>query len=67
MTKAIRFVPTIPAPYIPSKSDSYRSDSYKSDSRPSDYHQFIPVALFSGIGLLVSLVAILCGVQGVWY
>jgi hypothetical protein len=25
------------------------------------------IALFSGIGLLVSLIAVLMGVQGVWY
>ncbi len=27
---------------------------------------FLGVCLFSGIGLLVSLVAVLCDVQGVW-
>ena len=27
---------------------------------------FLGVVLFSGIGLLVSLVAVICGVQGVW-
>ncbi len=30
-------------------------------------HPLVPIALFSGIGLLVSLVAILMGVQGAWY
>jgi len=29
--------------------------------------QLVSIALFSGIGLLISLVAILFGVQGVWY
>jgi hypothetical protein len=28
---------------------------------------FVSIALFSGIGLLVSLLAVLMGVQGVWY
>jgi hypothetical protein len=27
----------------------------------------VSIALFSGIGLLVSLIAVLMGVQGVWY
>jgi hypothetical protein len=30
-------------------------------------HPLVPIALFSGIGLLVSLVAVLMGVQGAWY
>jgi len=33
----------------------------------SEGHPLVPIALFSGIGLLVSLVAILMGVQGAWY
>jgi hypothetical protein len=33
----------------------------------SNSSQFISVALFSGIGLLVSVVAVLAGVQGVWF
>lgn len=53
MPKTVRFASTIPASYVP--------------SRPFDFSQFVPIALFSGIGLLVSLVAILSGVQGVWY
>ena len=28
--------------------------------------EFLAVAMFSGIGLLVTLVAMGCGVQGVW-
>ncbi len=36
-----------------------------SASDNSDSAQLISVALFSGIGLLVSLVAVLAGVQGV--
>jgi hypothetical protein len=38
-----------------------------SASENSDSSQFISIALFSGIGLLISLVAVLLGVQGVWY
>jgi hypothetical protein len=57
MSKAIRFTSTIPASFVPSSADT----------KPSEISQFVPVALFSGIGLLVSLVAILSGVQGAWY
>jgi hypothetical protein len=32
-----------------------------------DRSQLVSIALFSGLGLLVSLVAILSGVQGYWY
>jgi hypothetical protein len=28
---------------------------------------FFAVAIFSGVGLLVSLVAIVCGQQGLWF
>jgi hypothetical protein len=38
------------------------ASSEKSDSSP-----LVSIALFSGIGLLISLVAVLMGVQGVWY
>jgi hypothetical protein len=39
----------------------------KTASSKSDNHQFVSIALFSGIGLFVSLVAVILGVQGVWY
>ena len=39
--------------------------SRTSSSTNSDSVQFISVALFSGIGLLISLVVVLLGVQGV--
>jgi hypothetical protein len=38
-----------------------------SASENSDSAQFVAVALFSGIGLLISLVAVIWGVQGAWY
>jgi hypothetical protein len=53
MSKAVRVSTSIPAS--------------KSSSRESDNHQIISIALFSGIGLLVSLVAVLLGVQGMWF
>jgi hypothetical protein len=33
----------------------------------SDNNSLVSIALFSAIGLLVSVLAILMGVQGVWY
>jgi hypothetical protein len=36
-------------------------------SAPSADAPLVSIALFSGIGLLVSLIAVLMGVQGVWY
>ena len=36
-------------------------------SKHSDLSEFIGVAIFSGIGLLMSLVAVILGVQGAWY
>jgi hypothetical protein len=38
-----------------------------SASENSDTAQFVTVALFSGIGLLISLVAVIFGIQGVWF
>jgi hypothetical protein len=55
MPKAV--ASTIPAPYIPTKPIA----------SAFDFNQLVPIALFSGIGLLVSLVAILSGMQGGWY
>ncbi|MGB8401383.1 hypothetical protein [Bradyrhizobium sp.] len=52
MSKAARISTPVPA---------------SSSSRTSDGVQFVSTALFAGIGLLISLVAILCGVQGAWY
>jgi hypothetical protein len=53
MPTAVRVSAAIPA----SKTASDKSDS----------NQFVSIALFSGIGLFVSLVAVILGVQGVWY
>jgi hypothetical protein len=38
-----------------------------SSEKKSQGHPLVSIALFCGIGLLVSLVAVLWGVQGVWY
>jgi hypothetical protein len=36
-------------------------------ARKSDTNQLVAVALFSGIGLLISLVAVIFGLQGAWF
>ena len=38
-----------------------------SASKNSDNSQLISIALFSGVGLLISLVAVIMGVQGTWF
>jgi hypothetical protein len=43
------------------------SVSVSSTSENSDRNQFVSIAIFSGIGLLISLVAVIMGVQGAWY
>jgi hypothetical protein len=35
--------------------------------KSADNHQLIAIVLFSGIGLLVSLVAVIMGMQGSWF
>ena len=52
---------------IPSASIPASIASNKSTSSQSDLNEFLPVVLFSGIGLLVSLIAALSGVQGAWF
>jgi hypothetical protein len=46
-------------------SRSYPARPVSSDR--FDRSQLTAIALFSGIGLLVSLIAVLSGVQGYWY
>jgi hypothetical protein len=43
---------------------SFKSES--SVSEDSDVSQFVTVALFSGIGLLISLVVVICGFEIAW-
>ena len=56
----VRFPESISAP-------SVSSEKAKADSSRADRDMFVSVALFSGIGLLISLVAILLGISGAWY
>jgi hypothetical protein len=48
-------------------SASMTVSASSASSEKSDGNAFVSIALFSGIGLLASLVAILFGMPGVWY
>lgn len=60
MPKAARISSSISAPRV------YTEDS-AIPARRSDTTDLVAVALFSGIGLFVSLVAVILGMQGVWF
>lgn len=60
MPKAARIFPSISAPRI-------YTDRSAIPAKRSDMSEFIAVAIFSGVGLLVSLVAVILGIQGVWF
>jgi uncharacterized membrane protein YsdA (DUF1294 family) len=62
MPNVVRFPQSISTPSVSSdKAEAQRS------ARRSELDLFVSVALFSGIGLLISLIAILFGMPGAWY
>ncbi|QAU46636.1 hypothetical protein [Bradyrhizobium guangzhouense] len=61
MPKAAHIYSPISAPRI------YTERSAVPVKERSDMSEFIGVAIFSGVGLLVSLVAVILGVQGAWF
>ena len=60
MPKAARILSPISAPRIYTEKSAV-------PAKRSDMSEFIGVALFSGIGLFISLVAVILGVQGAWF
>ena len=60
MPKAARILSSISAPRIYTERSAI-------PARKSDTNQLVAVALFSGIGLLISLVAVIFGMQGAWF
>jgi hypothetical protein len=60
MSKAARIFSPISAPRIYTERSAV-------PTKQSDMSEFIGVAIFSGIGLLISLVAVILGVQGAWF
>jgi hypothetical protein len=59
MPKVARIVAKIPA--------STALPASTASSEKSANNTFVSIALFSGVGLLVSLIAVLLGVSGVWF
>ena len=57
MSKAVRLTAAIPV------TDGASRDA----SQASKHNEFVPIAIFSGLGLLISLVAVLFGAQGAWF
>jgi len=57
MPKAVRFSASLPTKAVSEETDSKQSHS----------NLFVSVALFSALGLLISLVAILSGLSLGWY
>ncbi|WP_262049365.1 hypothetical protein [Bradyrhizobium sp. Bra78] len=60
MPKAARIFSPISAPRIYTEKTAV-------PAKHSDTSEFIGVALFCGIGLFVSLVAVILGIQGAWF
>ena len=60
MSKAERIFSPISAPRIYTERSAV-------PAKHSDMSEFVGVAIFSGVGLLISLVAVIFGVQGAWY
>ena len=60
MPKAARIFSSISAPRIFTERSAV-------PARHSDTSEFAAVALFAGIGLFVSLVAVILGIQGAWF
>ncbi len=60
MPKAARIFSPISAPRIYTERSAI-------PAKRSDTSELIGVALFSGIGLFISLVAVILGVQGAWF
>jgi hypothetical protein len=60
MPKAARIIPSISEPRIYTEKSAI-------PAKKSDTHELVAVAIFSGIGLLVSLLAVIFGMQGMWF
>jgi hypothetical protein len=60
MSRAARILSVFLAPRIYTERSAI-------PAKEADSHQFVAVALFSGIGLFVSLLAVILGMQGEWF
>jgi hypothetical protein len=66
MPKAARIFSPISEPRIYTEKSAVPAKRAESSKR-SDSSELVAVALFSCIGLFVSLVAVILGMQGVWF
>jgi hypothetical protein len=57
----------MPKAIVPKAARIPTSVPVSAESESSDTSQLVSVALFSGIGLLISLVAVIMGIQGAWF
>jgi hypothetical protein len=57
MSKVVRLTPAIPVTGAASRDAS----------QASRHNELVSIAIFSGLGLFVSLVAVIFGVQGAWF
>ena len=62
MQKVVRYPQSISTPSVSSDETQAQRSAKRTEN-----DAFVSVALFSGIGLLISLIAILFGVPGAWY
>lgn len=53
--------------YSPISEPRIYTERSASPAKRSDISELIGVALFSGIGLFISLIAVILGVQGAWF
>ncbi|WGD56148.1 hypothetical protein QA641_20980 [Bradyrhizobium sp. CB1650] len=60
MTRAARIFSAISAPRIYTERSAIPAKRFNTS-------ELVAVALFSGIGLFVSLIAVILGMQGVWF
>ncbi|OAF15371.1 hypothetical protein AYJ54_40495 [Bradyrhizobium centrolobii] len=60
MSKAARIFSSISAPRIYTEKSAI-------PAKRSDSSELVAVAIFSGIGLFVSLIAVILGMQGFWF
>lgn len=67
MPKAAQIFAPISAPRIYTETSAAPAKRSAVPAKRSDMSEFIGVALFSGIGLFISLVAVILGVQGAWF
>ena len=66
MSKAARIFSPISGPRIYTEKSAIPAKRFESSKR-SESSELVAVALFSCIGLFVSLVAVILGMQGTWF